>query len=189
MEQQHGNRQSRRKLKVDLAELVDAFEFGSEFGEMYHCLDLETGEAVLISDDISFTLRQVYEESGADSTMPMEAFAALLMERKELSLERGALLAVHEIEGGFSDRFIVIPQLETREAYQDMVDFVDTVEDPVLQKLLEVAIDGQGAFRRFRTVLYDYPEEREQWFAFKEARTRRRVLDWLASEGIEPILE
>jgi hypothetical protein len=189
MRRQQGDRQGGRKLKVDLAELVDAFEFGSEFGEMYHYLDLETGDVVLITDDISFTLRQVYEESGADSTMPMEAFDALLMQHEELSLERSALLAAHEIEGGVSDRFFAIPQLETREAYQDMADFVGTVEDQVLRRLLEVAIDGRGAFRRFRTVLYDYPGERERWFAFKETHMRRRALDWLASEGIEPITE
>jgi hypothetical protein len=189
MEQQQRDRQGGHKLKVDLTELAGAFEFNSEFGEMYHCLDLETGKVVLITGDVSFTLRQVYEERGADSTTPLDAFLALLMEYEELRLERGALLAAHEIEGGFSDRFIVIPQLETREAYQDMADFVDTVQDQVLRRLLEVAIDGRGAFRRFKTVLYDYPGERERWFAFKDARMRQCVLDWLASEGIEPIAE
>jgi hypothetical protein len=31
------------------------------------------------------------------------------------------------------------------------------------------------------------PNERELWFQFKDERARRRILDWLESEGIEPV--
>jgi hypothetical protein len=34
---------------------------------------------------------------------------------------------------------------------------------------LSVALDGKGAFGRFKRVLEDYPEERERWFKFKLA--------------------
>ena len=40
-----------------------------------------------------------------------------------------------------------------------------------------------------KDVLDDYPRERQRWFAFKDAQARQRVLDWLAEEGIEPIIE
>jgi hypothetical protein len=32
--------------------------------------------------------------------------------------------------------------------------------------LLDVAIQGKGAFRRFEDVLADHRDERERWFAF-----------------------
>jgi len=69
-----------------------------------------------------------------------------------------------------------------------MEEFIATVADWRLRNRLERAIGGRGAFRYFRDVLADYPTERERWFAFKDARVRERVLDWLAEEGIEPIV-
>jgi len=65
--------------------------------------------------------------------------------------------------------------------------FIETVASPHLQELLEVAINGRGAFGRFKDVLVRYPDERERWFAFKDARMRERVREWLMDEGIEPI--
>ncbi len=69
----------------------------------------------------------------------------------------------------------------------DLVDFIDTVNNLRLRDRLERAIHGKGAFRRFKDVLYDNPEERERWFKFQDDRMHRRVLDWLESEGIEPV--
>jgi len=50
--------------------------------------------------------------------------------------------------------------------------------------LLEVAIRGKGAFRRFKDVLEGYPEEMERWFSFKDDRLRERALEWLDDIGI-----
>jgi len=56
---------------------------------------------------------------------------------------------------------------------------ITTVEDDHLSELLEVAINGKGAFRRFKDVLLNYPEERERWFQFKDDRMKERALEWL----------
>ncbi len=63
--------------------------------------------------------------------------------------------------------------------------FIQTVEDEDLREKLRIAIDGKGAFRRFKNVLVKYPEQRERWFEFKEERTKERVVDWLELIGIE----
>jgi hypothetical protein len=68
-----------------------------------------------------------------------------------------------------------------------MEDFIETVEDEFLYKLLSVAISESGAFRRFKDVLIDYPEAQKEWFAFKDERLEERMVRWLRSEGIEPI--
>ena len=65
-------------------------------------------------------------------------------------------------------RYEPIPKAESYEGYDDMVDFIATVEDEHLIELLEVAINGKGAFRRFKDVLARYPEERERWYRFKD---------------------
>jgi len=78
-----------------------------------------------------------------------------------------------------SNRYERIPRAESHEGYEDMVDFIATVEDEYLTELLEVAVNGKGAFRRFKDVLLNYPEERERWFQFKDERMEERALEWL----------
>lgn len=84
-------------------------------------------------------------------------------------------------------RLLKVPQVGARESYQDMADFVDTVSNERAQGALEAAIQGKGAFRRFKDTLIRYPQERDRWFEFLAARTRERVLSWLREEEIEPV--
>ncbi len=77
------------------------------------------------------------------------------------------------------DRYDRIPKAESHEGYEDMQDFIATVKNERLWELLEVAINGKGAFRRFKDVLLNYPEERERWFHFKDNRVQARALQWL----------
>ncbi len=50
----------------------------------------------------------------------------------------------------------------------------------------EVALDGRGAFRRFKDVLAEYPAERERWFGFHDERVRKAMREWLEDHDIEP---
>ncbi len=79
---------------------------------------------------------------------------------------------------------VAIEPLESSEAWQDMADFAATVPDPEIRRRLERAIEGRGAFRRFKDELLDQPELREAWFALADARMERRALQWLADEGM-----
>lgn len=88
-----------------------------------------------------------------------------------------------------SGRYELIPKAESHEGYGDMVDFIATVTDGHLAELLEVAVDGKGAFRRFKDVLLNYPEERGRWFRFKDDRTLERALEWLGDIGVTLLQE
>ena len=79
------------------------------------------------------------------------------------------------------DRYEPIPKAESYEGYEDMRSFIDTVENEHLAELLEVATTGKGAFRRFKDVLLNYPQERDRWFKFKNDLMRERALEWLDS--------
>lgn len=83
-----------------------------------------------------------------------------------------------------SDRYERIPRAESHEGYRDMVDFIVTLENEHLAELLGVAIDGKGAFGRFKDVLLDHPEEEERWFRFKDERMEARALEWLGDIGV-----
>src|ERR1700730_10795540 len=55
-----------------------------------------------------------------------------------------------EIEDDESGRYVFIPHADSRAGYEDMEWFIATVADPLFRELLQVAIRGRGAFRRFK---------------------------------------
>ena len=87
------------------------------------------------------------------------------------------------------DSYEKIPKAESHEGYGDMVDFIATVKDKRLVELLEVAINGKGAFRRFKDVLLSYAEERERWFQFRDDRVHEKALEWLGDIDVSLIEE
>ena len=74
---------------------------------------------------------------------------------------------------------VYIEPIPSHEGYADMEDFIARVRDPRARDMLERAIAGRGAFRRFKDTLLDYPDLRSTWFEFHDARTTRRALEWL----------
>ena len=85
------------------------------------------------------------------------------------------------------DRWLVVHRVGSRAAYEDMLAFIEQVNDPALQDRLEIAISGRGAFRRFKDVLARDPAELGRFFAFSTDRKRERAREWLAEEGYLPI--
>lgn len=81
--------------------------------------------------------------------------------------------------------FLYIQPRPSREGYRTMQRFIEAVTDPRLKDALSAALVGKGAFRRFKDQLLDYPEVRQQWFAFKDAEVYAYVRDWLAREGVQ----
>ncbi len=68
-----------------------------------------------------------------------------------------------------------------------MVEFAESASDPRLRELLSVALDGRGAFGRFKRVLLDYPRERARWFKMRDEFSSERVREWLGELDIEPL--
>ncbi len=62
--------------------------------------------------------------------------------------------------------YMRIEPVSSREQYRWMERFIPMVEEGELRDQLTSAIDGKGAFRRFKDVLMTYGTERERWFAF-----------------------
>lgn len=80
--------------------------------------------------------------------------------------------------------WLSITPTETHESYREMAEFVAAVQHRRAADLLDRAITGRGAFRRFKDTLFEFPELRDQWFRFRDARGRRRALRWLAAAGV-----
>lgn len=92
-----------------------------------------------------------------------------------------------EIDAGLeAGHLIPIEPLGSSVEYGSMAEFAETVGDARLRDRLEVALDGRGAFRRFKNVLLDFPAERERWFRFRDEHLRAAAREWLAEHDIEP---
>jgi hypothetical protein len=83
--------------------------------------------------------------------------------------------------------YLRIDPVSSREQYRWMERYIPMVEDPELQGKLSQAIDGKGAFRRFKDVLMTYAPERERWFAFRSERLRIFMEAWLSAHALNPV--
>jgi hypothetical protein len=84
-------------------------------------------------------------------------------------------------------RYLRIDPVSSREQYRWMERFIATVEDEELRRRLNIAIDGKGAFRRFKDALMSHPVDRERWFAFRSERLRACMESWLTAHGIKAV--
>ncbi len=79
---------------------------------------------------------------------------------------------------------VLVEPIGSHEGYAEMEDFASSAADPRARDLLLRALAGRGAFRRFKDTLLDFPDLRESWFAFHDARMRRRAIAWLTDEEL-----
>jgi hypothetical protein len=82
--------------------------------------------------------------------------------------------------------YMRIEPVSSREQYRWMERFIPMVDEGELRDQLSAAIDGKGAFRRFKDVLMTYGTERERWFAFRSERLRVFMEAWLGAHGLAP---
>ena len=84
------------------------------------------------------------------------------------------------------EAFVRIEPAASREQYKWMERFVAGVTDEPLRERLVIAIDGKGAFRRFKDVLLNYPTERERWFSYRAELLHWAMHKWLEKEQLAP---
>lgn len=77
-----------------------------------------------------------------------------------------------------------VEPISSRTSYGDLEDFTALVRDPRARELLERAIAGRGAFRRFKDTLFEFAELRAAWFKFHDTRMARRAIEWLRDEEL-----
>ncbi len=74
-----------------------------------------------------------------------------------------------------------LPSRTTQEAYEEMEDFVEELQEPKVRDALFATLERKGAFRAFREALLQLPTERQQWSAFRRERSERRLQAFLRS--------
>lgn len=83
--------------------------------------------------------------------------------------------------------YLRIDPVSSREQYRWMERYIPMVEDNDIREKLTRAIDGKGAFRRFKDVLMSYGADRERWFTFRSERLRTFMEAWLTAHAIKVI--
>ncbi len=83
--------------------------------------------------------------------------------------------------------YLSIDPVPSREQYRWMEHFIDSMEDDELRGKLRRAVDGRGAFRRFKDVLAPHRVDRERWFRFRSDRLREAMERWLSHHNLKPV--
>lgn len=171
-----------RKIHVDMDALLSAFEYASP--EVTYYLDMDSGAVVGVDDETLWELEALQAEFLDPEAEHEFDLPALLKQRRLPEWRAQSLLLAAQIEGLYATRYVDIPKNSTQNGYADMQSFIQTIEHKRLRQRLWESIGGKGAFRRFKGVLRSNPEQRKLWFAFSAKRARKRVLSWLATEGL-----
>lgn len=85
------------------------------------------------------------------------------------------------------ERYLEIPRLESQEEYDIMAAFAASDDDDEVCERLGDALQGRGAFSRFRRLVDSDGELRERWFAFRGDQLIEHARRWLASLDVEPL--
>jgi hypothetical protein len=164
-------------LKLNKADMLFAFE--SDVAGMAIYVDSTTGEIHHIEESTFQELEDLLTDEDS-----LEDCLATLDQQDLNPYKRDNLKLVVQIQWDDHNRFRQIRNNDPYAAYNDMRDFIDTIEDVQLNERLARAIQGRGAFGRFKNTVYQTEALKVAWLAFKEARLLERVQAWLSSEEI-----
>lgn len=89
-----------------------------------------------------------------------------------------------ELLEAYPDRFLRLPYQREINEYGMMEDFIDGLSGGEPKRTLEMAINGRGAFRRFKDTVRRYGIE-ERWYAFREAAYASLARHWCEENDVE----
>lgn len=156
------------------------------------------GDAVLAEDLLARLRGQ--ELKGREVKVDLEMLASLLhsdpyqSEGGYVDLETGDALPAGALDPAVSglefdadeepERWLSVePPLDSREGWRDMALFAERQHDAGLRERLDRAIEGKGAFRRFRDLVHSEGLA-STWQAFSTDREIGRAREFLAERGI-----
>lgn len=171
----------KRTLQIDMSELELVFD--NHHAEFSSYLNLDTGEILIVNDAIEAQLETIQLELTPDED--------LINHLNGLGLGEGTrreLLAQAAFERAPLGTYLRIPQADSQQGYVDMQTFIETLPDGPVARKLAMAIQGSGAFRRFRELVARDPALQSAWLTFHDQMRRQRITAWLDGNDIQPTL-
>lgn len=149
------------EIRVHIPDLVEGIDMQTE--ETYAYLNEATGEVVTVSDE---------ELDAAESHAPLDQFP---------EWQREMLLIARDILE--TDHYRRLPAKDEIHDYRIMEQFCCSQADDTLRETLCQAIQGRGAFRRFKDHIYRYGIE-QNWYAYRDHVLKHIAIAWCISHGI-----
>jgi hypothetical protein len=79
------------------------------------------------------------------------------------------------IQSELGKSYVRVSSMTSQEAFEEMEDFADSLEDVSTRDMLFKTLEGKGAFRRFREVMLESAPLRERWNDFRAERSKNRL--------------
>jgi hypothetical protein len=171
-----------RRLEINFDEIQKAQE-DTEREAFDYFLDKETGEVIILSQDIINRAWEILSESYDDiadfeDVEPDEIPDIPDWMEDEIELALDVFMNKH-------DHYIRIPERNPAKMYAAMTTFADTVQNQGLKDSLCRALNGPGSFRRFKDTLAAFQKEKKLWHGFNAKASRNEIEEWLRTCGIE----
>ena len=141
---------------IKLKEIAETLEMLFEDSSNY--LNIETGEIIYIEDRYLGMAEDGENPDELDNEMDKDALA----------------IAIDILEN--CEKYMSLPDKSDVNEYEMMEGFADNYKDKRISDLLQRAISGKGAFRRFKDTILEFGIENE-WYEFKD-----KAYLWLAKE-------
>lgn len=148
---------------VNLEMLIGEME--SQFEVYHYFLHKETMEVVMVSTEIL---------SHAEYEKPMDE----LEDWEQIEYAQALDILQHP------SHYLDLPDREEINEYRMMEHFCYSLDDSPAKEKLISAIQGRGAFRRFKDEA-DHLGLREEWFAFRRECYMQEAKDWCEVHGVE----
>ena len=79
---------------------------------------------------------------------------------------------------------IVLPSKYEINEYSMMEDFIETIQDTLLYNQLLIAINGSGAFRRFKDTCINFGII-DNWYKFRDEKYKELAINWCKENDID----
>lgn len=148
--------------KVKLSDVVDALATLGDERSFY--FDTNTGKIHMLSSD---------ELDAGEEDDPLEDYP---------EWEQETIVVARRLAQGDDESLIELPTRWDVNEYEIMEDFCKTQPDPP-RDALAIAIQGKGAFRRFKAALHRF-DVADEWYRFRDAQFRTIAVEWCEANKI-----
>lgn len=151
--------------KVKIENILEAIELADDEGNYYY--NKVTGETVYIDDDT----RRIAEDYDKDD---LENFP---------EWQRDNIKAAIDVEENW-DNYASLPSKFDIDEYDIMLEFCYSINNDKISNQLLNALNGKGAFRRFKDTAIRLNVE-EKWYDFRDEAFKKIALSWCSDNGLE----
>ena len=151
--------------KVKLDDVMEALELVDDEGNYYY--NKSTCEVIYIGQEE----RGIAEDCDVDEQL--EDYP---------EWQRDAIQAAIDVEENW-DNYIALPTKFDINEYDIMVEFCDSIENDRISNQLSNALNGRGAFRRFKDTVIRLNIEKK-WYDFRDEALKNIAIQWCRDNDI-----